>query len=296
MACAIGVFFIWSSFLVISRFGLTSSLTPFDLSALRFMVAGALVLPFARKWWPRHLSLSGLIVMSVCGPGALYSVIMYIGLASAPVAYAGVFANGSLPLFSALLMFSFRHVSPRRNQVAGIMIILVGSVMLSIQGLTGGGDNVLSGMAFFLLASAVLSVYLFGVHYWRISPRQALALVTVPNALIYLPIWAIFLPSGLAEAEPADIAIQAIFQGLGPGFLAVLLFATASIHLGSTATAGFAASVPAGAAILAMPVLGELPTPLEWTGIITVTLGLALSLLPGKRKKPAGPGKPPAGS
>ena len=109
----------------------------------------------------------------------------------------------------------------------------------------------------------------------------------MPNALIYLPVWALFLPSHLAQAQTLDIVIQAAFQGLGPGFLAVLLFATASIHLGSTATAGFAASVPAGAVILAMPVLGEYPSGLEWVGVVIVSLGLALSLTPSASRHPA---------
>ena len=153
IASAVGVFVIWSSFLVISRLGMTSVLTAYDVTALRFIVAGVLVLPFAWQWWPRHLSPLALIVMSLCGPGVLYSIIMYSGLSNAPVAYAGVFANGSLPLFSALLMFAFRATRPTRNQLLGFPIILAGSVMLSIQGLRAGGEHVLSGMALFLLAS-----------------------------------------------------------------------------------------------------------------------------------------------
>ncbi len=279
IACAIGVFIIWSSFFVISRMGVTTALTPFDLTALRFIVSLCLVLPVAWRWWPRHLPPTGLFVMGLFGPGALYSLIMYTGLSSAPVAYAGVFANGSLPIFSILFLLILKRDRPALNQVLGVAVIVAGSVMLSLKGLSATSGDVLSGVMFFLLASATISIYLIGVQHWRLTPRQALALVTVPNALMYLPLWYFWLPSGLSETDLTTVVAQAMFQGLFPGFLAVLLFATATINLGSTATSGFAASVPAGAALLAVPVLGEIPTVLEWFGILTVTIGLALTLI-----------------
>lgn len=84
---AAGVFCIWSGFLVFSRAGMQSGLTPFDLTALRFMVSGALVLPFAKAWWPRHLPLHAILSMSIFGPGALYNILMYFGLKGSSAAY-----------------------------------------------------------------------------------------------------------------------------------------------------------------------------------------------------------------
>ena len=117
------------------------------------------------------------------------------------------------------------------------------------------------------------------MQHWKVTPRQALALVTIPNTLVFLPLWYFFLPSGLADTELSIILFQALFQGLGPGFLAVILFAVAAMHLGATPTAGFAAAVPASASVLAMPVLAEYPTPMEWGGIAVVTLGLVLLIV-----------------
>ncbi len=102
--------------------------------------------------------------------------------------------------------------------------------------------------------------------------------MNVPNAIVFLPIWYFLLPSGVADTEFTTIVFQALFQGIGPGFLAVILFALAAFHLGPTPTAGFSAVVPATAALLAIPVLGEVPSALEWVGIATVTLGLGLMM------------------
>ena len=276
LACAVGVIFIWSGFIVFSRAGVTSGLTAYDVTALRFMVAGLIVLPFARAWWPRHLPWRATLAMCVCGPGVLYSMLMFLGLTDASAAYGGVFANGSLPIFTTLLAVLLTGMRPRAVQVAAIIVIMAGGGLLGYRGMTGGGADVISGIALFLSASAVLSFYIVGVQRWQLTPKQALAMINIPNAVVFLPLWYVFLPSNLADADTTTILFQALFQGLGPGFLAVILFAVAALHLGPTATAGFSAAVPASAALLAIPVLGETPTPMEWAGIGIVTLGLGL--------------------
>ncbi|MEM7428288.1 MAG: DMT family transporter [Pseudomonadota bacterium] len=285
LGAALAVICIWSGFIVFSRAGVTTGLTAYDISALRFAVAGALVLPFAFAWWPRHLSIWSLIAIMICGPGATYSILVYLGLTNASAAYAGVFANGSLPIFTAILTFVLARDLPGRGQVAAIAFIILGGVFVGYRGMTSGGADVLSGIGLFLAASAVLSFYIYGVRYWALTPKQALVAVNIPNAALFLPIWYFFLPSGMAEAETSMILFQAAFQGLGPGFLALILFSVAAYHLGPTPTAGFSAVVPASAALLAIPVLSEVPTPMEWAGIAIVTLGLAL-LMVAARKSP----------
>lgn len=279
IASAIGVIFIWSGMIVFSRAGVMTALTPYDLSALRFMVAGTLVLPFLRSWWPHHLSLRAMVVMMLCGPGTIYSLLLYLGLSEASAAYAGVFANGSLPIFTMVVAYLIARDTPGPTQLLAIGIIIMGGILLGIPGMATGGADTVLGIIFFLGASAVLAVYIFGLRYWRVTPRQALALINLPNALIYLPLWYFLLPTGLAEVELSTILFQAFFQGLGPGFFALILFALAAIHLGPTATAGFSASVPATAALLAIPVLSEYPSLIEWCGIAAVTAGMALLML-----------------
>ncbi|MEY9362462.1 drug/metabolite transporter (DMT)-like permease [Bradyrhizobium yuanmingense] len=275
---AAGVFCIWSGFLVFSRAGMQSGLTPFDLTALRFLVTGALVLPFAKAWWPRHLPLHAILSMSICGPGALYSILMYFGLKAASAAYGGAFANGSLPIFTILLGLLVARRVPSRRQLIAVLILLVGAVLVAIPGMRAGGNSVASAIGFFLAASAVLSIYFVGVKHWQIEARQALVLVSVPNALLFVPVWFFFLPSTMQDAPWSTILLQAAFQGLGPGFLAVILFSISVRILGPTPSAGLAAAVPASATLLAIPILGEVPTTIEWIGIAIVTAGLILLL------------------
>ena len=279
LVCAIVVVCMWSGFIVFSRLGVVGALTAYDVAALRFIVAGALTLPFALAWWPRHLGLGAQVVLMICGPGAVYSTMMFLGLSDASAAYGGVFANGTLPIFTMMIVFAVTGARPGAMQFLAVAVIMLGGVMVGYRGMANAGADVVQGIVLFMGASALIAVYIFAVGRWQVTPRQALALINVPNAVVFLPLWFFALPSGIDEAEVSVILFQALFQGIGPGFLAMILFALSAAHLGATPTAAFAASVPASAALLAIPVLGEQPGMLEWLGIGTVTIGLALLIL-----------------
>jgi drug/metabolite transporter (DMT)-like permease len=284
-ACAGAMVCIWTGFIVFSRDGALSGLTPYDLAALRFGVSGLLLLPFTFAWWPRHISLGRALLLSLFGPGMVYALLAYSGLALAPAAYGGVFSNGAMPIFTVLFTFLIVGIGPGRLGAAGIVLILLGSALLALFDLDQVGDLAWLGALFFLGSAAVLSFYTVGVRLWRVSPRQALAVICLPNALFYLPLWYAFLPSSLSEASFELILFQALYQGLGPAFLAVILYALAVRHLGSAGTAGFSALVPASATLLAIPWLGEWPSAYQWTGVALVTLGLTLLLW---RRRPEG--------
>lgn len=273
---AIGVLFIWSGFIVFSRAGVLSGLTPYDLAALRFIVAGVLVTPFLWAWWPRNIPIRIQILMVLAGPGALYSVLIFLGLERASAAYGGVFSNGALPLVTMGLAFALAGTPPARNEALGSAVIIAGGVMVAWPGLQQGGPDVAAAIALFLICAAMIGSYIYAIRRFAASPLQVLAVVTIPNTVIFVPLWYVALPSTMADAEMTTIIAQALFQGLGPGFLALMLFAMMANHLGATPTAAVSAAVPATAALLAIPVLGEIPTALEWAGIATVTLGLML--------------------
>ncbi len=279
LVSAVAVFFIWSGFFVVSRMGVTTSMTPFDIAALRFLVAGTITLPFLWRWWPRDLSWPVILLLLICGPGSVYTLILYFGLQNAPAAYAGVFANGSIPIATMALAAVFSRDYPGPWRLLGVAVIYLGGTLVGLRGLSQGGADVGLAIAMFVSSSLLISTYIWGIGKWGLTPWNALAIINVPNALIFLPLWWFLLPSGLSDATVEEIALQVVFQGMGPGFFAVIFFTLAAMHLGAAATSGFSAAVPAGVAVLAIPVLGEAPNPLEWGGIALVTVGLAILVL-----------------
>ena len=273
---AVAVLFVWSGFLVVSRAGVQSSLTAGDITMLRFAIAGAMFLPFVRRWWPRQVPLWGACLMILCGPGALYSMLTFAGLAQPSAAHGGIFTNAALPIFTLAIVIAVTGVWPKRAQVTALSVVEAGGVLFALPGLEVSGTEKALGIALLMAAAAIISVYTFCLNHWRVTPRQALVLINVPNAILFLPLWGAVLPTGLAEADPAMILLQAVYQALGPSFLAVVFYALSATHLGPTMTAGFSAAVPVTAALMAVPLLGEQLTTLEWLAIGVVTAGLLL--------------------
>jgi drug/metabolite transporter (DMT)-like permease len=68
-----------------------------------------------------------------------------------------------------------------------------------------------------------------------------------------------------------------LFQGIVATILSLYLFGKAVSILGASAGAAFGALVPAMAALLAIPILGEAPSPSDWGGILAVSLGVYLA-------------------
>ncbi|MFK7944495.1 MAG: DMT family transporter [Paracoccaceae bacterium] len=276
LVAAVFVLIIWSGFIVFARAGVLAGLTPYDVAALRFLVAGVLTVPFAYWWWPRHLPVRIQVLLALSGPGAIYSLMIFAGLANASAAYGGVFSNGALPIFTMIIAMAVAGTRPKGAQVIGALIIIAGGVMVAWRGLNAGGADVALGIVLFLGASCLIATYIYALKHWNVTPKQALTIINIPNGLVYLPIWALFLPSTMSSVPMDTVVAQALFQGLGPGYLAVMIFAMLAFHLGATPTAAVSAAVPAAAAVLAIPALGEIPTPLECAGIAVVTLGLGL--------------------
>src|SRR5260370_12007935 len=102
--CAIAAVAIWAGWLVMMRVGVTTTLTAFDLTALRFAVAGVVLLPVVlrRGLAFNRLGWSGFAAV-VIGAGAPVPLLVGAGLSFAPVAHASVLTYGISPLIVACL-------------------------------------------------------------------------------------------------------------------------------------------------------------------------------------------------
>ena len=61
----------------------------------------------------------------------------------------------------------------------------------------------------------------------RLDPLHAAALVSTGSLVIYLPIYLALEGTRLAQLPPADLAIQAIFQGILVTIVSLLLYGRA---------------------------------------------------------------------
>src|SRR3954463_11779437 len=118
---------IWSGWIVVARLGLKSSLTPWDIAALRFGVAGLLLLPYIRI---NGLALDRLgwigLVAIVLGGGAPV-LFANAGLMFAPAAHAGALFPGVMPLMVALLAAVFLREPFTAAKKIGFVLIIFGA-------------------------------------------------------------------------------------------------------------------------------------------------------------------------
>lgn len=276
---ALGVTCVWTGWIVVTRYGVTNTLSPYDLTALRFGIAGTIALPWViwnRTW--TGLTLGRTAVLAICS-GFLYALVSYFGFSFAPAAHGGVFMNGALPALTVAVAWLWSRDRIHRSQALGLLAIGAGAALVGSDALLeGGSDQAWVGDLFFIGATVLLAIYMVATRVWNITAGQMLFGVTVVNAALYLPIYFLFIDSNIMTAPRNEVLLQAFYQGLMPSFIGMYFMLLAVRHLGANRAAVFVSMVPALAALLAIPTLGEIPSTLAWSGMGLVTLGALFAL------------------
>ena len=278
-AAAISVVFFWSGWIVVSRLGVTNTLTVYDITAFRFAVGAAVALPYIiwRRAW-RGLTPLRVLVLTLTS-GIPYALLSYFGFTYAPAAHGGVFLNGCLPLFTTLFGWIWVGQRSRVSQLVGLGVILVGVTLVGYEGiLSSSGGMIWFGDVLFLAAIALFATFMVANRVWSITPGQVLFSVTVVSAAVYIPIWLLWLESNLAVAPKSEILLQGAYQGLVPSVLGISCLNIAVRHLGTNTTSVFLSAVPVVAALMAIPILQEMPGLPAWIGMVTVTVGILPAL------------------
>lgn len=265
---------IWSGWIVVARLGLRSSLTPWDIAALRFGVAGILMLPLVLN---RGLAIDrlgwiglGAIVLGGAAPVFLANT----GLLFAPAAHAGALFPGVMPLLVALLAAAFLNEKFTTAKKIGFAFILPGILIIAwgSGGELGSMQNV--GHCLFLAAGLAWAFYTIAMRKARLDGLHAAAISAVGSMALYLPVFALLPRGNLTSAPLGDVALQAVVQGVLTAIVSLLLYGRAVNILGASSGAAFAALCPAMTALLAIPILGEWPAMHDWAAVGLISVGV----------------------
>jgi drug/metabolite transporter (DMT)-like permease len=278
IACAITAVSIWAGWMVVARLGVTTHLTALDVTAIRFSVAGVILLPVL---WRRGLALDrlgwlGFAALAV-GGGAPTVLLASVGVSFAPAADGGALFPGAVPLFVSLLAALILGESFSATRWIGLGLILTGVfAFVGVAGLTEGGFRSV-GHLLFLGAAILWASYTVAMRRARLDGLHAAAIGAVMSLGIYLPIYVIGTGTALLTAPWRDIALQAIVQGVLTVVVSQYLYGRAVDLLGASRAAAFAALAPAMAAVMAIPLLGEWPAGADWTAIVVISTGVYLA-------------------
>jgi drug/metabolite transporter (DMT)-like permease len=261
---------------VVTRWSMQRTLSSWDLAALRFGVAGILMLPIVVRHgtagigWKRSLALA-------ITAGAPYTLIMQAGLVVAPAAHGAVIVPGATPVVSAVLLWLWLGERPWPAKIAGLVLIVIGLVLVGWPALTGGADDaVWVGDLLFVAAAVLWGLFAGLTRRWNVDPIRGTAVVWVMS-LAYLPFYFALSGSSLLQAPRGEVVFQAVYQGIGVAIIALVLFSRAIGVLGVSSASLFMPLVPVFGVLLGVPVLGEVPAPIQLLGMAGVTVGIALA-------------------
>jgi len=268
---------IWAAFIVVSRLGVHTSLAPWDVVAIRFAVAGVLLLPYSLK---KGLALDRLgwtgLAAIVVACGAPMVLLVNVGLLFAPASHGGALFPGVMPLMVAILAAIILKEAFTLQKTGGLILIVLGalSIVWASSGTIGTRQNI--GHLLFLCAGLAWASYTVAMRRARLDGLHAAAISAAVSLVLYLPVYVIFARASLLKAPLFDLTLQAVVQGILTAIVALLLYGRMVGILGATGGAAFVALTPAITALLAIPVLGEWPSTIDWIAITLISFGVYL--------------------
>ncbi|RYE34974.1 MAG: DMT family transporter [Hyphomicrobiales bacterium] len=279
--CGLVTAIIWGVQSVVSRHAMLIDLTPADVTILRFVSAGAVLLPWALRnmrpfpvgslGWRRAWVMALLI-------GPLYSLILVAGASFAPALHSSIISPGLIPVFTALLIFLVTGERAGRMRLAGLGIIVLGIGIFSRDALAlaPSRPDAWIGDLLFVLIAFLWAIFGLLARRWGVSSLE----VTAASCLLSVPllvIVALVLPIHMARAPFAELLLQALYQGVLVGVVALYLYARSVATLGAARATLFLPLVPIATAAASALLLSETPSPTELVGMAIVVTGMLVA-------------------
>lgn len=276
IASALGAILIWAGWIVATRYAAQT----LDISIVALLRYGIPALALMPLWLrtgliPRGVSTRALVALIV-GAGTPFFLTAAFGMRFAPAAEVGPLLPGTMPLFVALLAGLFYRERMSALRKAGFVLIAAGIVVIVAPQMLAAPTDA-SGHLLILVSALLWAIYTIALRQTGLSAFEATALISVWSAIAILPFGIMPLVESLQEGRVAEIAVQTLVQGVLSGVVATILFAVAILRLGASRAAAFAALLPALVAILAIPVLGEIPDALALIGVVAASFGVAFA-------------------
>jgi drug/metabolite transporter (DMT)-like permease len=264
---------------VVTRWSIQRTLSLWDLAALRFTVAGLLLLPLVLRLGIRDAAGVGWgrALLLATAAGAPYTLVLFAGLTFAPAAHGAVIIPGLTPVIALALGWWWFGERPSAVTAVGLAAIVAGLVLVGWPSL-GGGDGVWLGDVLLIVAGVLWALFTALARRWRVDPVRGTAMVWV-IALAYVPVYGLLAGDRLAAAPRGEVVFLAVYQGLGVAVGALSFYAWAIRVLGASVASLFMPLIPVFGVLLGVPVLGEVPAAVQWVGIAAVSAGLIMAAL-----------------
>ena len=264
---------IWGGFTILSRLNLHWHVSAWDLVAMRFAIAFIILMPvlvynkdLAFLWHPRP------IILALTG-GLAYCLTVYTAFLHAPAAHAAIFLNGCIPLCTAVAAYLLFKQPFDKHTWLSLSIMLSALALMSYLMLHEQASAFGLGDVLYFLSAVWWGIFTVLLKQWKLSAWHSMASVAIWSALIYLPIYILFIPKHFQEAEPVHLLIQGVFHGVLVVIIATLTYVAAIERLGAFKTGSIVTLAPFIAAVIAVPLLNEPLSPAIMCGLVGMGIG-----------------------
>jgi drug/metabolite transporter (DMT)-like permease len=281
VAAFVTVALCWSGSWTFGKLGV-ASVPPFELSTIRFALAGVLMLAIGRTVGaPLGLSRWPLLLVAGFFGIFAYNALVFFALTISPASDGALIVPTINPVLTVLCA-TFIGERLTWNKFAGLGLATAGAVLViaAATGLTFTGERLTADLLY-LAGAAAWSVYatLGGVTTRHGSPLGVTAIACLAGSAMLLPLG--FLEHGYADVPTwsigawADIAYLVAFATT-VGFV-VFYWAVRRYGAGMASMVSYL--VPIFALVQAVTILGEQPAPLEIVGGAVILAGARVATL-----------------
>jgi drug/metabolite transporter (DMT)-like permease len=262
-----------------ARHGLENGLSVADLVFIRYAVSGSLCLLVLLRIGFGGATAGRSLVLTLLG-GAPYFLLTAGALAFTSATHGSILNPGGTMVFAPLLAWLVLGDRPGTGVLAGVAVLAAGLLMIGGEGLLGGSGGGRAWIGDLLLLWSGFDWALFGVlmRRWRLSGLRA-ACVMGACSILWLPVHMFLFGLGGIPDAPGAAAMQAGYQGLIAGWLAIILYSRAVAALGPSRGALLPPLVPALGVFWAWLLLGERVSALQVAGMATVVAGMLVGAL-----------------
>lgn len=264
--------------------GTYQDVSPAIMAFFRWGVAAAFLVPlFGASLWRHRATLRRewwqVTILALTG-AAVFNYLIFRGVQTT-TAINGALLNATTPVYIVLLSFVGVGERSSGNQVAGILIALIGLIVV----VTRGSWERLVGLQFvegdLWIAGAMFlwGVYNIGLRAWpsALPPLTALAAMAGLSALMLAPVAGIELARGGRFVPSAEALYGIVYLGLFATFGAYLLWNFGIRQVGAANGAVVAYLIPVFAALFAILILSEDIAPYHLVGTAFIVGGIVIA-------------------
>lgn len=266
---------IWGGFTITSRLNALWHISPWDITALRFLLAFCILMPILLyKKDTAFLFKKEPFILAMLG-GVAYCLTCYSAFHYVPAAHAAIFLNGCIPLCTAVAAWILFKQPFDRHTWLSLIIMVCSILLMSVLMYQATGVAFSLGDALFFISAMWWGIFTVLLRQWKISAWHAMSGVAIWSAIVYIPVYLLFFPKHLAEVELPHLMMQTIFHGIFVVIVATLTYIEAIKRLGAFKAGSIVTLAPFIAAIIAVPLLDE---PLS-LAIVCGLLGMGVGAL-----------------